>query len=1197
MAHLSIHLLGTFRVELDGIAVSGFRTNKTRALLAYLAVESRRVHQRAQIAGLLWPGWPESQARTYLRQALANLQNILCSETKPPSFFLTSRHSLQFDPTRDIWLDANFVSDALSNTLAPDKQRSNPLDIIQLQEAIDIYQGSFLEGFFLDGCAAFEEWQLLTQERLRRQVVDALDVLVQWHEERNETALAQRYAWKRIELEPFIEEGQRQLMRLLAQGGESNAALAHYDQYSRLLEEELGSSPAAATATLVEQIKAGQAVVDPLTQGIESRVPPSGPGDDLLPLPPFLSAIPALPRAAPVFVDRTPELAQLAEHLDTALAGRGHVLFVVGDAGMGKTVLLQEFARRSQDAHSGLVVASGRCCSHRGVGDPFLPFREILAQLTGDLEALRTAGAVTRNQAQRLWTLLPHVVEGLLAYGPDLIDSFVSGRALATRLAALPGSQSQLADLAQLQHRDLSPRRATTLSQVAIFDQWTRVVHAAAHARPLLLWLDDLQWSDLDSIALLFHLGQRLAGSRVLIVGCYRPVEVALGRDGQRHPLEKVIHEFQQRTGAMNIDLGQSNGRHFVEAFLDTEPNRLSLRFQETLYRLSDGHPLFTVELVRSMQEQGILRRDSEGHWIEGLRLDRGILPTRVEAVVAERVERLPDKLRQVLAAASVQGEHFTAEVIADALACDAGRLTQQLSNVLDRQHRLVVAQGIQRVVGQRLATYRFRHNLFQKYVYERLDAVERSQRHEEVADALTRLYEQASDGVAPIATQLAWHYRQAGVLDKAIAYLVQAGNEAIRLSAYDEAVASFTEGLALLRELPPGSDRQMLELNLLMGLGAMQAMTKGDAGLETEKTWLRANHLCQQVGDSRNQYLVTWRLWHCHFQRGNLRKALELGQECMEIAKRNDNPMLQGEAKTSLAATFLRFGLFRDALDAIAHAQKVYESSETRHPKLHRELDSAVELQAIESQLLWYLGFPDQALASSQAALVQAEETEHAYSQAFALIFAAGLHQRCRDTTPTALFANKTIHLSRKHGFPLWAAVGRLYRGWAIAARGEAKHGLDEAQAGSDAVLATAMDHIRYHCVLIDVYRMAGRIEKALALVKELLDTVQRTDEREWEAELHRLRGDLLLKLDQRQINDEAEGCFLEAIEVAQAQEAKSLELRATVSLCQLWRRQGKVNDSIHQLQEVTTWFTEGFDTPDFKEAQRLLAALSQRS
>jgi adenylate cyclase len=366
--------------------------------------------------------------------------------------------------------------------------------------------------------------------------------------------------------------------------------------------------------------------------------------------------------------------------------------------------------------------------------------------------------------------------------------------------------------------------------QRALFDQFTKVVQAVAGQRPLLLWLDDLQWADLDSIALLFHLGQRLAGHSILVVGTYRPEEVALGRNGWRHPLEKVVHELQHWVGPILIDLSQAAGRRFVEAYLETEPNRLGRGFRETLYRLSGGHPLFTVELVRGMQERGDLVRDAQGCWIEGPSLDWDILPARVEAVIAERIERLPAELREVLAVAGVQGERFTAEVIANVLACEAQQVVRRLSNELDRRHQLVVAQGLQRIGQGRLATYRFRHILFQKYLYDSLDAVERAQRHEEVARSLETLYRPESEAVAAMAGQLAWHYRQAGILDKAIPYLCQAGNQAIRLAALDEAMVSFGEGLALLDVLPDTAERVQLERDLLLGLGTVQAMTKGDA-------------------------------------------------------------------------------------------------------------------------------------------------------------------------------------------------------------------------------------------------------------------------------------------------------------------------------------------------------------------------------
>lgn len=1191
MARLSIWLLGTFRVQLDGEDIGGFRTNKARALLAYLVVEAGRVHQRAHLAGLLWPDWPESQARTYLRQALSNLQRTLSSAATLP-FCLTTRHTIQLNPDNDTWVDVTFLSDTLSTLPSPGKQIDDPTEQSQLEKAVALYQGGFLEGFFLPGCAAFEEWQLLTAEQLRRQVVAGLDHLMHWHAERGRIASAQRHAWKRVELEPFAESGHRQLMMFLAQAGEINAAIAHFQQYRSLLAEELGTSPSPTTIELVNQIKAGQIRATSEAEGIDSRG-----WDDLLPLPAFLSALPTMPRDDPVFANREPELAQLQKQLVETLAGRGTVVLVSGDAGMGKTALVQEFTKRAQIVHADLAVARGACCSHRGIGDPYLPFRDILAQLTGNLEASWTAGEVSRNQAQRLWSLFPHTVEALLREGRDLIGLFVEHRTLLNHLEALPGSQDLLAELADSHLQDLPSRPAPGPSQPALFNQWTSVLKTVAQARPLLLWLDDLQWGDLDSIALLFHLGQRLAGSRVLITGGFRPVEVAIGRDGRRHPLKKVINELQKKIGAVVVDLNRSDGRRFVSAFLETEPNSLCRNFRDTLYRQSGGNPLFIVELIQNLRARGDLIRDSQGRWIEGENIDWNFLPTRVEAVIAERMDRMPDDLYQVLAAASVQGEHFTAEVIADVLACDSRHLIQQLSVVLDRQHRMVVARGIQRVNEKRLATYRFRHELFQRFVYDNLDAVERCQLHEDVAASLAHSYRHSAGGVAPIAAQLAWHYREAGHIDKAVLHLLQAGNEAVRLSAYDEARARFAEGLTLMHKLSRRPEKQVMELKLLMGLGAVQAMTKGDAEPETEQIFVRAQRLCRQVRDSQRLFETLWRLWHCQYQRGNLHKALQLGQECLGIAETNKDPAQLVRAKAIMGSTFHRFGQFCNALDELSAARSLCATGPADLFMLLDGLDPEVQTRAVESQVLWSLGFSDQALASSQEALATVKTRGHPYSHAFALIFAAGLHQRRCDAAQTAIFADKTVRLSRNHGFRLWEAAGILYRGWAFAVQGDIERGTIEVQQGYHAIHATGMNQVRYGAVLADVYRVAGRCDQALSLVEEQLRIAQRTDEREWEAELLRMQGELLLNRDGSLQAGEAAGCFRRAIEVARQQEAKSLELRATVSLCRLLVSQGKTDDSTRLLQRITGWFTEGVDAPDFKAAQTLLAAPAQQA
>ncbi|MFN8457164.1 MAG: hypothetical protein U0401_21290 [Anaerolineae bacterium] len=264
------------------------------------------------------------------------------------------------------------------------------------------------------------------------------------------------------------------------------------------------------------------------------------------------------------------------------------------------------------------------------------------------------------------------------------------------------------------------------------------MIQTTAGRQPLLLVVDDLQWADNGSINLLFHLGRRLEGSRVLIVGIYRPAEVALGRPSsslgyaERHPLETLVHEFQGQFGDILIDLSQAEGRQFVHDFLETEPNCLEPEFKEALYHHTRGHALFTVEMVRGMQERGDLVRDAQGRWVAGPALNWEILPARVEGVIGERIGRLPARLQEALKIASVEGERFTAEVVARLLAVDERLMVRQLSGELDRQHRLVNGQSSERPIhGPRLSGQCFRHILFQRYLYHNLAEAERVYLHE----------------------------------------------------------------------------------------------------------------------------------------------------------------------------------------------------------------------------------------------------------------------------------------------------------------------------------------------------------------------------------------------------------------------------------------------------------------------------------
>jgi predicted ATPase len=310
--------------------------------------------------------------------------------------------------------------------------------------------------------------------------------------------------------------------------------------------------------------------------------------------------------------------------------------------------------------------------------------------------------------------------------GPELIDRLVPGLPLLAR--AYSAAHREVTRLEAWLKRTAAGAGGANVQQVDLFEQCSRVLHTLARRHPLLLVVDDLQWADAGSISLLFHLGRRLAGYKILIVGAYRPGDGAGAR--WRTSSSPIVNTGN---GDMRVDLTQAEGRRLVDAYLDTEPNQLGAAFRETLYRHTGGHPLFTIELLRGLQERGDLTRDEAGRWIEGPALDWATLPPRVEAVIAERISRLPKDWQATLAVASVEGEEFTAEAVARVVACDEQEIIQRLSGPLSRQYRLIAAQGLQRLgpFGQRLSRYRFRHYLFQKYLYGHFDEVERAHQHE----------------------------------------------------------------------------------------------------------------------------------------------------------------------------------------------------------------------------------------------------------------------------------------------------------------------------------------------------------------------------------------------------------------------------------------------------------------------------------
>ncbi len=589
------------------------------------------------------------------------------------------------------------------------------------------------------------------------------------------------------------------------------------------------------------------------------------------------------------------------------MSGHSQIVFVTGEAGSGKTTLLVEFARRAQ-AQRGLVVVGGRCNAFSGVGDPYLPFRDAMVMLLGELDG-QWAGTLAAAQPGLYRTLMPHLARALITYGPDVVDVLAPAHLLRQRANA---AQPTPNDDWPTQVRQLLTQQRTRATQPAptqLFEQIRQVFETLAQQQPILLLLDDLQWADTASLNLLFHLGQRLADSRILLVGAFRPSEVNAwrGRDEQTsepHPLLLVRNELQRRWGEIEIPLDHDSpaaGRAFVDALLDTEPNHLGSTFREQLFNRTKGYPLFTTELLRTMQERGHLVHDAGGRWIVATTLDWAALPTRVEAVIEQRIRRLPGSCQESLKVASVIGEEFVAEVVAQVLQEHPQPVIQRLSDILANRCRLLVNTGSRRLRTQRLSQYKFQHILFQNYLYATIDETERSYLHEAVGDTIEALYAEEPELLAASAVQLAQHFQKADLPAKTVPYLLLAGKRAMQQSAHENAIVHFEQGLTLLAQLPQTAQRDRQELDLLVALGTALIFVRGTALATVGNTFRRVLTLAESSGDHEQQALALFNLWRFYSDRGDYEQCNGIAEQLLRLAEQSDNPAVHLTADHAL--------------------------------------------------------------------------------------------------------------------------------------------------------------------------------------------------------------------------------------------------------------------------------------------------------
>lgn len=1164
MSGLSIRLLGPFIAESEGHPLRGFRSNKVRALLAYLTVEWHRPWERTTLAGLLWPNLPEISAQSNLRNALSNLRHVLGDTGAEPSYFLLTKTTIQFNPGSNSWLDLCEFLDLTSQANIRKEIPSGDSIVHQLEAALALYRGEFLEGFSVDS-GPLEEWILATREQARQRLLQTLRRLALVQEQWGELEAAFGYTQRYLELEPWDEPAYRYQMLLLSAQNRRASALALYDECCSRLARDLGIKPEPETVRLYEQLRDGKPGAS--TDGTPQS--PSWTGNVMLPqrhIPEFLAEGHPYKEDLPLFFARHRELGLLETALEEVKQGHGRVHFVTGEPGSGKTALMAEFSRRAMLANPDLLVAWGQCSAFTGQGDPYYPFLNILRMLAGEVEIPVSSGVITTTQAKRLWRFLPHTLDSLVEHGPDLFNRFLSGKDLLS-LARLNTSvhPDSLRRLQVCIKRASDPLLQTRLSQAALFDQLTQVFCHLAQRHTLIMVLDDLQWIDLGSVNLLFHLARQITGSKILVLGAYRPEEVIIKRSPEAHSLQGVVQELSAVYSEVQIDMMQSEGAQFVKELIQSEPNELDQHFQDSLYHHTSGNSLFAIELLRGMQLRGEILKNNRGKWIANQHLSWEELPSRVEAVIARRIDHLSEECQELVNIACVEGEQFTADVLAGVLEKDTQWVCDLLSREVSKQHRLVIAQSPQQIGGQYLSLYRFRHSLFQIYLYNHLDMVEKVQLHGKVGTILEQIYIHDKEKLGEVAHVLARHFESAGLIEKTIHYYTMAGKYSLQLSANRAAIDHFQKALHHLRSLPKDENRDWQALDLHLSLGPPITATRGWAAPDLEQNYQLAEALCHELADDTRLVPALWLLGVYRLGRAEHAAVDRLVERFYGLAQKIGDPDLLCLANLQVSPLYQ--GRLYEAQQLLTRASQPREVTQQRSLAYRYGMSPSVVALAYLSHCNWLIGDEDQAVRASQEALDLAEKIDVPMTSCYALGRACWQHAFAGQIEATCLHAEKLLPITRQHEFRNYELGARFLHAWGKAQAGDSVLAQVETMYQSMQEyqnLGTILNRTTFLILFAQVCGQAGQLERGLAALEEAITVGVRTHERWFEAEAYRLKGELLVLTGQGEVVfRQAEQCLETARQVSIQQGAMMLEARANASLFRLKQNRGRSSES----------------------------------
>lgn len=840
-------------------------------------------------------------------------------------------------------------------------------------------------------------------------------------------------------------------------------------------------------------------------------------------------------------VQRRNELQRLDQSLERALRGARQVVFVGGEAGIGKTALVDAFTAQAR-GKAALWVGCGQCLDHRGTGEAYMPVLEALSRMCRE------------------------------AAGEDLIKFLA--RCAPTWLVQMPWLLSG-DELEGLQQRVLGATRDRMLREMV------ESVEVLTAGKPLLLVLEDLHWADYSTVDLIACLARRYEPARLLLIGTYRSGDAKL----RGHPLHALIQELRARGSCEEI-APPFLDEHGVEEYLSGRFNggNVPAGLARVFHRRTEGNPLFLANVVDHWLPLGLLEKSPEQ-----LTLD---VPETLRGLIDRQLAMIGAGEQAILEAASVAGREFAAAVVSAAV----GQTEEQVETGCDglaRQGLFLNPFGRTNWPdGTVSACYAFVHDLHREILYDRIPPRRRAGLHLRIGARV-----EAGYGVQAreLAAELAVHFVQGQDVPRAVRFLRYAAEQAVARSAYREALELLRQALRLLGSLPE-SERAEHELALQSTLAPALMAVQGWGSPEAQMAYQRAKELSEQLKDHSRHAAALVGLANVFEARADYRTSQVLLEEYQSEAADNRPESLLVESHTLLACSLFHQGAFDQSVEHARHAVTLYRPGGRYLFLAASGADPAIGADDWAALSLWFLGHPDRALAKVQEVLRRAKD--HFFSLALAQDQAAAVHMLRREPDSVRELAGAAIEVASKNGFPYWVAVGRALRGWANAMQGQTEEGIVEINRGLEGCRAAQveMDRPFYLALLAEAYVRGGQLNEAAFALDEAFAMVRNSRTFFYEAELYRLWGNVLMKSGAG-LPQAVDTCFQQALKLARRYATGSLELRAAVSLAHFWRDQGMHREARDLLVEVYGRFTEGFGTADLVEANAVLQQTERNS